>query len=159
MNNNDVRLSKLDHFLKNENADYLIYKDNFSFESAKEGADHYGISLNEATPTIILKTRDKYFAAIICGNTRISFKKLKQALNIKDISMADPETVLNITGSKVGEVGLINDGIDTLIDHNILKNKNCYGGSGVSKITLRIDTNDLIRITKAKIIDFTDLRS
>lgn len=158
MNDNDLQLSKLDHFLKNENADYSIYQDSFNLESAEAGAKHYGILLNETTPTIILKTKDKYLAAIICGNTRISFKKLKQVLNVKDISMASPETVLNITGSKVGEVSLINNGIDTLIDNSIMQNKNCYGGSGISKTTLRINTMDLIRLTKAKLMDFTEPR-
>ena len=73
--------------------------------------------------------------------------------------MADPETVITITGSKVGEVSLINDGIDTLIDSNVQNNKNCYGGCGVNKTTLRINTIDLIRITQAKLIDFTELKS
>lgn len=86
---NDIRIFELENRLKNESADYSIYKDNLNLESAAEGAKHYGISLSETTPTIILKTKDKYLAAIICGNTPISFKKLKQALNIKDISMAE----------------------------------------------------------------------
>lgn len=159
MSNNDLQLSKLDNFLKNEKVDYSIYKDNLNLESAQKGAEHYGISLSETTPTIILKSKNKYYAAIICGDTRISFKKLKQALGVKDISMADPETVLNMTGARVGEVSLINNGMDTLIDSNVVKNKACYGGSGMHKTTLRINTNDLIRITNAKLIDFTEPRS
>jgi hypothetical protein len=37
-----------------------------------------------------------------------------------------------------------------------MKNKNCYGGSGISKTTLRINTRDLIRITHARVMDFTE---
>lgn len=150
--------SKLDSCLKEKNADYFIYTDNFNIASAAEGAKHYGITLAETTPTLILKTKDKYYAAIICGNTKLSFKKLKQALNIKDISMADPPTVLTITGANVGEVSLVNQGLDTLIDSNVLHNKNCYGGSGIPQVTLRINTQDLIRITNARVLDFTEPR-
>jgi prolyl-tRNA editing enzyme YbaK/EbsC (Cys-tRNA(Pro) deacylase) len=153
------QLNKLDSLLKSNNAKYSILINNFSIETAIHGAEHYGISLSETTPALILKTKEKYYAAIICGNTRISFKKLKQALDIKDISMADPETVLNLTGAKIGEVSLINDGLVTLIDSNVLKNENCYGGCGVPKATLRINTSDLIRITNAQIFDFTEVRS
>jgi prolyl-tRNA editing enzyme YbaK/EbsC (Cys-tRNA(Pro) deacylase) len=153
---NEAHLVHLNHFLKNEKVDYSIYQDSFNLESAKEGAKQYGLSLDETTPTIILKSKDHYFAAIICGNTRISFKKLKEALKSKDIRMADPERVFNLTGAQVGEVSLINEGIDTLIDHRVIKNKNCYGGSGVSKTTLRINTRDLIRITHARVMDFTE---
>jgi prolyl-tRNA editing enzyme YbaK/EbsC (Cys-tRNA(Pro) deacylase) len=153
---NNAQLSHLDNFLKNEKVDYSIYQDSFTLESAEDGAKQYALSLNETTPTFILKAKDNYFAAIICGNTRISFKKLKKALKSKDIRMADPETVFNMTGSKIGEVSLINPGMDTLIDTNVIKNKNCYGGTGVSQTTLKINTMELMRITNAKLMDFTE---
>jgi prolyl-tRNA editing enzyme YbaK/EbsC (Cys-tRNA(Pro) deacylase) len=156
---NSIQLNTLESLLKDQNADYSIFRDNFSIETASDGAKHYGISLAETTPTLILKTKEKYYAAIICGNTRISFKKLKQVLNVKDISMADPQTVLDLTGANVGEVSLVNREIITLIDNNVLMNKNCYGGCGVPKSTLRINTHDLVRITNAQILDFTELRS
>jgi prolyl-tRNA editing enzyme YbaK/EbsC (Cys-tRNA(Pro) deacylase) len=151
-------LEKLDNLLTTKDADYSIFKEDSTIESATDGAARYGITLAETTPTLILKSGEKYFAAIICGNTRISFKKLKQALSVKDITMADPQTVLNFTGAKVGEVSLINLDLVTLIDSNVLKNKDCYGGCGVPKSTLRIDTHDLINLTNAKILDFTDPR-
>lgn len=155
----NIQLEKLDNLLKESKADYAICTDAVSIESASDGAKHYGISLSETTPTLILKTKEKYYAAIICGDTRISFKKLKLALNVKDISMADPQTVLTLTGAKVGEVSLINFEMTTLVDNKILNNKDCYGGSGTSKTTLRINTDDLIRITHATVLDFTDIRS
>lgn len=155
----NIQLNRLDGFLKSKNADYTIFRDDFSLENAVDGAKHYGISLNETTPTFILKAKDKYYAAIISGNTRISFKKLKQVLGVKDISMANPETVLNLTGAKVGEVCLINCELTTLIDQCVLNNINCYGGCGAPKSTLKINTHDLVRITNAQILDFTDPRN
>jgi prolyl-tRNA editing enzyme YbaK/EbsC (Cys-tRNA(Pro) deacylase) len=120
-----IKLESLNSLLKNENADYSILADNFTIETAFSGAQYYGISLSETTPTLILKTKNGYIAVIICGNTRISFKKLKQVLNDKNISMADPQAILAITGAKIGEISLINTGLPTLIDVNILQNKNC----------------------------------
>jgi prolyl-tRNA editing enzyme YbaK/EbsC (Cys-tRNA(Pro) deacylase) len=158
MSDDNIQLKNLENFLTNQNANYAITIDNFSMETARDGAKHYGISLNETTPTLILKSKDKYYAAIICGNTRISFKKLKQALGIKDISMADPETILKLTGAKIGEVSLINQDITTLVDSNVVKNENCYGGCGIPKATLRINSADLVRITNAKVCDFTDAK-
>ncbi len=145
--------------MKSENADYSILTHDSTFAIAAAGAAHYGISLQETTPTLILKTKENYIAAIISGNTRISFKKLKQALGVKDISLADPKTVLEITGTQIGEISLINPGMKTIIDSAVLKNDYCYGGAGISKTTLRIKTDDLIKITNAEIADFTELRS
>ena len=152
----DTQLEQLNNILKENNADYLISTDSSNVRSAQEGAALYNISLSETTPTLILKTKEKYYAAIICGNKRISFKKLKQVLNIQSISMADPQTVLALTGAKVGEISLINCAITTLVDIHVLKNKNCYGGCGIPNKTLRINTQDLIRITNAEVLDFSE---
>jgi len=157
--NDTIKLEKLNNLLKSEHADYSLLIDEWSIETALSGAEQYGISLSETTPTLILKTKDSYIAAIICGDTRISFKKLKQALNIKDISMADPQTVFDITGARIGQVSLVNPGLPTVIDSNVLQNKNCYGGCGIPKTTLRINTQDLIRVTNAQVLAFTDIRS
>jgi len=156
--NDAIKLEQLNNLLKSENVDYSILTDNFSIETASSGAQHYGISLSETTPTLILKTKDGYIAAIICGNTRIVFKKLKQALNIKDLSMADPQAILELTGAKIGEVSLINVELPTVIDAHVLQNKNCYGGCGAPKATLCINTQDLVRITKAQVLDFAEPR-
>ena len=159
MINEHANLEKLNALLKNNSADYTILQDDLTLGTASVGAKHYGISLQETTPTLILKTKEGYVAAIICGDTRISFKKLKQALNVKDISMADAQTIFTITGSQIGEVSLINPGLVTIIDSAVLRNKNCYGGYGLPKMTLRINTADLIRITQAKVLDFAEIRS
>src|SRR3990167_3386770 len=121
---NTIKLEKLNSLLKSKNTDYSILTDDFSIKTASSGAEHYGISLNETTPTLILKIKDGYIAAIICGNTCISFKKLKQVLNLKDIRMADPQAIFDITGAKIGEVSLINPGLTTVIDTKVLQNKN-----------------------------------
>ncbi|MDR3646317.1 MAG: YbaK/EbsC family protein [Candidatus Babeliales bacterium] len=157
--NHEIKLEQLDTLLKNANADYSILKNETNISSAAQGAALYGISLSETTPTLIIKTDSGYLAAIIGGDTRISFKKLKHALNSKDVNLADPETVFNITGAKIGEVSLVNPELKTIIDSNVLKNKACYGGCGTPKTTLRINTNDLIKITNAQILDFADVRS
>ena len=151
-----IDLNKQNEFLKSQNANYSILKDTVSIKTASEGAKHYGISLNECTPTLILKIGKTYYAAIICGNTRISFKKLKQIFDTQDVRLADSGTVQKLTGAKVGYVSLINEDIPTLMDNAVLKNENCYGGCGILNVTLRIHTSDLVRITNAQILDFTD---
>ena len=152
-------LETLEQLLKNNHADYTIFNDDLSLLTASAGAKQYGITMQQCAPTFILKSKDTYYAAIICGHTRISFKKLKQALNCKDISMADPATVTTLTGANIGEVSLINLTLITLIDKQVLNNQHCYGGCGAPKSTLRINTQDLTRITNGQLLDFTDPRS
>lgn len=152
-----MQLHNLETVLQQENADYSIIHDSVCIETAQLGAQHYNIPLEQTTPTLVLKTKDSYVAVIICGNRRISFKKLKQLLHQKDISMAAPALIESLTGSPIGQVCLINT-LPTFIDTAVLQNIYCYGGSGVAHATLRINTKDLVRITKAQVLDFTDPR-
>jgi len=147
-------LEQLDSFLKEQKVDYSILTDSRPIRSARKGADLYGILLSEATPTLILKIKDQYYAGIICGDKRISFEKLKQIFQTEDVCLANPQTVLALTGAKIGEVGFINKGMMTLIDTTVLRNKYCYGGCGISGKTLKINTEDLLRVTEAKVLDF-----
>lgn len=156
--NNTLKLEQLRNILDVAHADYTIFNHEVTFTTAESGAQYFGITAAETTPTIILKSGDNYFAAIISGNTRISFKKLKEALNLKDITMADPQTVFHITGARIGEVSLINSELPTLVDGNVLKNNYCYGGCGVAKSTLKISSADLVKVTNASIVDFADIR-
>ncbi|MGE0010133.1 MAG: aminoacyl-tRNA deacylase [Candidatus Babeliales bacterium] len=157
--NETIKLEQLKNLLQKENIDFTILTDEISLATAQSGANQYGIALHEAAPTLILKTKDGYLAAIIAGNTKISFKKLKHALDVKDISMADPQTIKEITGATIGEVCLINLDVPTIVDEAVLKNTYCYGGSGAPKTTLKINTQDLMRITNAQVLDFTEPRT
>ena len=154
-----MKLDQLNELLKSNNVDYTIIDDNLSLKTASVGAGHYGLSLQETTPTLILKADDGYAAAIICGNTRIAFKKLRHALQVKNITMANPQEIFDLTGAHIGEVGLINPTLKTVIDSNVLKNKNCHGGCGIPQKTLRINTHDLVRITSGQVLDFAELRT
>ena len=155
---NNTQLEALATILKNSAAQYTLLHDKTTLTSAADGAKEYGVSLSEVTPTLIIKADNEYYAAIICGNTRISFGKVKQVLNVQNTSLADPETVFKITGARVGHISLINPQLKTIVDRHVLNNRESYGGCGVPKTTLKINTKDLIRITQAQVLDFADVR-
>jgi prolyl-tRNA editing enzyme YbaK/EbsC (Cys-tRNA(Pro) deacylase) len=141
------------------NIDYELFEDKISLTTAASGVAAYNITLFEAAPTLIVKANRDMIAAIIRGDTKISFKKLKNLLKVKNIRLAKPEEVYNLTGTKIGDVSLINYGIKTLIDNKILANQHVYGGCGLPNHTLKIKVVDLIKITNATVIDFTHLKT
>lgn len=151
-------LDELRTIFKQNNVDYELFEDKTSLKTANTGVTEYGIKLSEAAPTLIIKTDEDMLAAIIRGDTKISFSKLKAFLSITKIRLAKPEEVYSVTGSKVGNVSLVNVGMKTLIDKKILENQYVYGGCGVENHTLKIKVSDLIKITNATIVDFTSLK-
>jgi Cys-tRNA(Pro)/Cys-tRNA(Cys) deacylase len=152
-------LDKLRAIFNHNNADYTLFKDKIPLKTANTGVTEYGIHLSEAAPTLIIKIDEGIIAAIIRGDTRISFKKLKDFLKITRIRLAKPEEIYNITGAKVGDVALINEGVKTFMDKKILENTYVYGGCGIPNHTLKIKVIDLVKITHATVLDFTHVKT
>ncbi len=137
--------------------DYEITEDQVLMANAKIGAHHYGIDLNECTPTFILKADNNYIAVIIQGNRKLDFKKLREYLGAKKVTMATKDEIFNLTKSPIGSVSMINPNIKTLIDSGVRDLEYCYGGCGVEKYTMKIKATDLIKITHSAVDDFSKL--
>lgn len=152
-------LDELRTVCNQNNVDYELFKDSISLKNANSGATEYGIQLAETAPTLIIKADTGILAVIIRGDTKISFKKLRSFLNLTRIRLAKSEEIYHLTGSKIGEVSLINQGIKTLTDKKILENNYVYGGCGINNHTLKIKVTDLIKVTQATIADFTYLKT
>ncbi len=152
--NYSMKIDRLHTLLKNANADYSILLDEKPIRTAAEWAARYGVTVRETTPTLILKTKDSYIAAIICGDSKISFEKLEMALGENEITLASSKAVHSVTNAHIGDVGLINPGIKTYIDSRVLENEECFGGCGFPHATLRIKTSDLLHTTQGVILSF-----
>jgi len=135
-------------------ADYEIFTHLETIVTAEDGVQQGIGRLDETAPTLILETEKGFFAAILSGGTRLSRKKIKKQLGLKNIALAQPERVYEITGAEVGSVALINPGLPTLIDIRLAEV--VYGGCGLPCHTLRIHRADLIRVTEALVLDLAD---
>lgn len=135
--------------------DFEILEDDILMANAKIGSQQYGIDLSQCAPTFILKADNGYIALIIQGSRKIDFKKVEKYLGIKKATMASREEILQLTGSPIGSVSLVNPNVRTLIDAGVQDLKYCYGGCGIEKCTLKINAEDLIKATHGEIGVFT----
>jgi Cys-tRNA(Pro)/Cys-tRNA(Cys) deacylase len=150
------RLDRLREILDEAAADYRILSHSETIVSAEDGVERGMGSFAEMAPTLILETEKGHIAAIISGETRLSYKKIKKALGLKDVSLAKPDVVLRETGAQVGTVSLINQEFPTIVDSQLIRADAVYGGCGVQRHTLRINPIDLINVTQARVFDFTE---
>ncbi len=112
--------------------------------------------LQEMGVTFILKSEAGCLAAVISGDRRLSYKKIKKAMGLKDVSLAKADLVLEQTGARIGTVPPINLGLTTLVDERLLAQQFVFAGCGVALYTLKIHPPDLVRITRANVFDFTE---
>ncbi len=81
------------------------------------------------------------------------FKSIKENNTKKNVSMASAEEVKSQTGYTIGgvsPVGHINQ-IEVLIDRSLERFKNIFAAAGHPNCVFKINYNDLIRMTNAKI--------
>lgn len=156
MEQEPIQLTRLKEALDAAGINYAIHVHSFAIQSAQDGVEQGLGGLANMAPTLILRSENNYLAAIIRGDTRVSYKKIKRNLKLKDLSLASPEQVKQVTGSEVGYVSLINSGVVTVIDSRIAEMDTIYGGCGIPNYTLQISPQDLIALTQSQVFDFTE---
>ena len=150
------RLDQLKSQLDAEHIRYRILPHETTYVSAEDGVTHGVGTLAEMAPTLILKTEKGFIAEIISGATGIVYKKIKKQLGLKDVSLATSEVVLQLTGSHVGTVSLVQSEIPTIVDSRLKEVETIFGGCGVPQHTLAMSPIDLMRITNAQEFDFAE---
>ena len=129
--NGTARLSQLSEVLNAANINYTILAHNLTIRSSQEGVEQGFGELANMAPTFILRSESGYIAAIIRGDTRLFYEKIKRGLKLKNLCLAAPEQVQQVTGSEVGYVSLFNAGVVTIIDSRLIEMDTIYGGCGI----------------------------
>ncbi len=135
---------------------YSLLENEQTISTAQAGAETGLGDLSHMAPTFILKTEAGYLAAILRGDTRLSYKKIKRHLGLKNVSLANPEQVSEVTGAEVGYVSLVNPGLETIVDEKVLRMDVVYGGCGIPSYTLQIAPKDLLTVTRARVLDISE---
>jgi prolyl-tRNA editing enzyme YbaK/EbsC (Cys-tRNA(Pro) deacylase) len=149
-------IRRLRALLDAADVDYAVIVHEAAVVSAEDGVEEGFGDLPEMAPALILKTKQDFIAAIIGGERRISYKKVKKALGLRDVSLAAPEQVRQITGAEPGAISLVNPGLRSIMDRGLLEQERVYGGTGLAGYTLHIRSQDLVMITGAQVFDFTE---
>lgn len=151
-----ARLAALRALLDAAGARYAILEHEATVVSAAEGAARGFGPLAAMAPTFVLRSDRGWYAAIVSGGTRIAYRKLRKALALRDVSLADPHQVLEVAGAPPGTVSLVNPGLPTVVDARVAAMQTVFGGCGVPRHTLRIASADLIRVTQATVLEFAE---
>ena len=155
-NQHSTPVDRLRETLDAAGINYTIHAHDQAIESAQDGVERGVGGLANMAPALVLRADEGYLVAIIRGDTRLSYKKIKKRFGLKNLSLATPEQVQQATGSEVRQVSLLNAGMVTMIDSRILELEKIYGGCGVPCFTLEINPQDLTALTRAQVFDFAE---
>ena len=108
-----------------------------------------------AKSIVMIDSDNGSLLAIVPAKSKVSHRKIKSLLNVRDVRLASPEEVLKRSGYPPGGVSPFNSINRVLLDPEVLKNETTIVGGGDIDKLLEIRTKDMVDILNPKIADIT----
>lgn len=125
--------------------------------TVQAAAQVVGTHPEQIIKSLLFSVKDEHVLAIACGTGRIDRRAIAARYEVgqEQVKLADPETVLDVTGYPVGTVPPFGhqNAIDTLIDPSVLIQEEVYAGGGSHNTLLRIDPHLIQQLNQAEVVD------
>ena len=146
--------NKLDEYDKEIRA--IVLKS--SARTAQQAAESLKTEVGSIVKSLLFKTEDGFVLCLISGDKKCSLNKLKKIKDQKDISMADPQTVKEITGFTIGGVSPIGhlQEIEIFVDEQLSRFTDIFAAAGHPNCIFKIDFDNLVKITKGAVKNITE---
>lgn len=127
--------------------------------SADGVADHFGLPHEVVYKTLVaLTAANKPLLVMIAGSRELDLKKLAKAIGEKKIQMAPKKDAERLTGLQTGGISalaLLHKNFPVYIDQPALALEHILVSAGKRGVNLELPVADLIRVTKAKVVEAT----
>jgi Cys-tRNA(Pro)/Cys-tRNA(Cys) deacylase len=144
--------------LEGQNVDYQVVEFPEAIHDARGVAEHAGIPVEHVYKTLVVQSdepRAKPLLVMVAADHTLDLKKLAQAVGIKKLHMARHADAERLTGLKVGGISalpLLNKGFTIYLDEEAILLDYIVISAGQRGLNLRLDVQDLIHVTGAKLI-------
>ena len=106
-----------------------------------------------AKSIVMIDSNGSPLLAIVAAKNKISFRKIKAFLAVKDVHLASPAEVLFHSGYPAGGVPPINKIKRVLVDPEVLRNETAIVGGGDVKMLMEIKTADIVKTLNPEVVD------
>ena len=126
--------------------------------TANDAATALGCNVGAIVKSLLFKIGDKFCLCLVSGDKRCSLNKLKKKLDEKDVSMANPEEVKQVTGYSIGGVSPIGHlvKIKIYMDKNLERFSKVFAAAGHPNAIFGISFFELKKLTNAEVDDLTE---
>ncbi|MFH1390810.1 MAG: YbaK/EbsC family protein [Candidatus Diapherotrites archaeon] len=130
----------LDIFIKKNGVDAELIPLAHEVRTVSDAVKATGIPAeNHAKSILFICSNKEPVVVVLLGTDRVDYKKLKELMNVKDVRLAEPDEVEEITGFEVGGVPPIGFyGVKTIVDPDVLKKDKVACGGGDIKTEMII---------------------
>lgn len=124
-------------------------------------AEHAGLPLDNVYKTLVVQADDPGFKpmlVMVAADSTLNLKMMARAAGAKKIRMARHAEAESLTGLKVGGISalaLLNKGFVVYLDEWATVLDYVVVSAGQRGLNLRLDVQDLIRVTNARLVEVT----
>jgi Cys-tRNA(Pro)/Cys-tRNA(Cys) deacylase len=138
---------------------YQVFTFSPDIHSAAGVAEAVGLPTQEVYKTLVVaRPQGKPMLIMIAGDRELDLKQVAQAVGEKKVRMASHNEAEALTGLQVGGISalaLLNRPFEVFIDRPASELSHVLVSAGKRGINLRVAVPDLIRVTRARIIEAT----
>jgi Cys-tRNA(Pro) deacylase len=124
-----------------------------------DAAEKAGIELCRVTKSLVLLDQDKNpILAIIPGDCKLSFSKVRQVIDAKKVRIVPFEEAENYSGYLPGATPMVKHKVKmkVILDKKLTQYESIYGGGGERTKLLELKTVDVIRLNDAIVADIIE---
>ena len=122
-------LSREDDSKHTEREEELQVVDTPGIRTVDEVTKFLSVRPEKLVKTLIYQTEHGPMAALVRGDHELNETKLRNVLNVQELTMADPETVFDVTGAPMGFAGAIGLQVKKVADFAVKEMKNMVMGA------------------------------
>jgi Cys-tRNA(Pro)/Cys-tRNA(Cys) deacylase len=145
--------------LEQHKVSYVVREFPDSIHSADGVADYFGLPREWVYKTlVVLLPTNKPILVMVAGSRELDLKKLAASTGQKKVQMAPHKEAERLTGLQTGGISalaLLHKNFAVYLDKPALELERILVSAGRRGVNLELLVQDLIRVTKAKVIEAT----
>jgi Cys-tRNA(Pro)/Cys-tRNA(Cys) deacylase len=147
-------------FLESQRVTYRTHEFSPEIRSAADLAAALGVPAAQVFKTlVVLRERGRALLVMVPGDCSLDLKALAKAVGEKKLSMATHREAEALTGLEVGGISalaLMHKGFQVYADKGILGFAEAYVSAGARGVNLGLSPQDLIRVTRASVVEVAE---
>lgn len=145
--------------LEQQKVSYIVREFPDTIHSADGVADHFGLPREWVYKTlVVLPNTGKPMLVMVSGSRELDLRKLATAVGQKKVQMAPHKDAERLTGLQTGGISalaLLHKNFAVYLDQPALALERILVSAGKRGVNLELAVQDLIRVTKAKVVEAT----
>jgi Cys-tRNA(Pro) deacylase len=148
-------VERVSSFLRQQGVEARVEEFPEGTPTAADAARAVGCKLGQIVKSLVFDCGSRWVVALIPGDRRADAAKIARAAGVPKAKIASPEQVEKATGFAAGAVAPFPlPRVDRVfVDRNLLSHKRLWVGAGSPSHMAEVSSGDLVRLSRAQVMD------